>query len=87
MKWHYVKDEGYPKCCSKVIVKCKDGEVLKTGYSPYDDDKDCDHKSFAVSFYDDEGFDTNMWGLKWVNVIAWCYIDDVYEELEFTDAC
>ena len=29
MKWHYVKDEGYPKWCSDIIVKCEDGEVLK----------------------------------------------------------
>ena len=43
-------------------------------------------KSFAVSFYDDEGFDANMGSLKWINVVAWCYIDDVYKELEKQDA-
>ena len=82
MKWHYVKDEGYPKWYSDIIVKCEDGEVLKTGYSSYDDDEDYHKKSFAVSFYDDEGFDANMGSLKWINVVAWCYIDDVYKELE-----
>ena len=39
--------------CAEVIVKCEDGEVLKTGYSSYDDDEDYHHKSFAVSFYED----------------------------------
>lgn len=39
-------------------------------------------KSFAVSFYDDEGFDANIGSLKWINVVAWFYIDDVYKELE-----
>lgn len=83
MKWHYVKDEGYPKYYSEVIVKCEDGEVLKTGYSHYDGDKDCHHKSFAVSFYnDDECFDAGMGSLTWSNVVAWCYIDDIYEELQ-----
>lgn len=50
MKWHYVKDEGYPKWCSDIIVKCEDGEVLKTGYSSYDDNEGYHKKSFAVSF-------------------------------------
>ena len=50
MKWHYVKDEGYPKRCSDIIVKCEDGEVLKTGYSSYDDNECYHKKSFAVSF-------------------------------------
>lgn len=80
MKWHYVKDEGYPKCFSEVIVKCEDGEVLKTGYSRYDDDKDIHHKSFAESFYYDDGcFDANIGPLAWNNVTAWRYIDDTCE--------
>ena len=33
-------------------------------------------------FYDDEGFVANMGSLKWINVVAWCYIDDVHKELE-----
>ena len=33
-------------------------------------------------FYDDEGFDAGMGSLKWINVVAWCYIEDVYEELQ-----
>lgn len=82
MKWHYLKNEGYPKWYADIIVKCEDDEVLKTGYSSYDDDKDYHHKSFEVSFYDDEGFDANMGSLKWINVVAWCYIKDVYEELQ-----
>lgn len=82
MKWHYLKNEGYPKWYAEIIVKCEDGDVLKTGYSSYDDDKDYHHKSFEVSFYDDEGFDADMGSLKWINVVAWCYIEDVYEELQ-----
>ena len=82
MKWHYVKDEGFPKWYAEIIVKCEDGEVLKTGYSSYDDDEYYHKKSSAVSFYDDEGFDANMGSLKWINVAAWCYIEDVYEELK-----
>ena len=82
MKWNYLKNGDYPKWYSEIIVKCADGEVLKTGYSSYDDDEDYHKKSFAVSFYDDEGFDANMGSLKWINVVAWCYIDDVYKELE-----
>ena len=50
MKWHYVKDEGYPKWCSDIIVKREDDEVLKTGCSSYDDNEGYHKKSFAVSF-------------------------------------
>lgn len=81
MKWHYLKNEGYPKWYADIIVKCEDGDVLKTGYSSYDDDKDYHHKSFAVSFYDD-GFNADQGSLTWINVVAWCYIKDVYEELQ-----
>ena len=79
MKWHYLKNEDYPKWYADIIVKCEDGDVLKT-YSSYDDDYH--DKSFAVSFYDDEGFDAYIGSLKWINVVAWCYIEDVYEELQ-----
>ena len=80
MKWHYLKNNDYPKCYSKVIVKCEDGEVLKTGYSHYDGDKNSNHKSFAESFYyDDDCFDANIGALTFNNVIAWRYIDDAYE--------
>ena len=34
------------------------------------------------SYYYDEGFDVDQGSLKWVNVVAWCYIEDVYEELQ-----
>ena len=82
MKWHYLKDEGYPKWYAAIIVKCEDGDVLKTGYSSYDDSEYYNHKSFAVSFYDDDGFDVSMGSLTWINVVAWCYIEDDYEELQ-----
>lgn len=71
MKWNYLKNNDYQKWYAEIIVKCEDGEVLKTGYSSYDDD---------------EGFDANMGSLKWINVVAWCYIDDVYKELEKREA-
>ncbi len=82
MKWHYLKDEDYPNWGAEIIVKCEDGDVLKTGYSSYDNDKDYHHKSFAVSFYDDDGFDADQGSLTWINVVAWCYIKDVYKELQ-----
>ena len=53
---------------AEVIVKCEDGEVLKTGYSYYDDE-DYHHKSFAVSFYYYECFDDNIGLLKLNNVV------------------
>ena len=80
MNWHYLKDNDYPKWYADIIVKCADGDVLKTGYSFYDEDYH--QTSFAVSFYDDEGFDAYIGSLKWINVVAWCYIKDVYEELQ-----
>ena len=49
MKWHYVKDEGFPKWYAEIIVKCEDGEVLKTGYSSYDDEDY--HKKIICSVY------------------------------------
>ena len=82
MKWHYLKDEDYPKWYSDIIVKCEDGDGLKTGCSSYDDDILYNHKPFAASFYDDDGFNAEMGSLTWVNVVAWCYIEDVYEELQ-----
>lgn len=82
MKWHYVKDEGYPKWRSDIIVKREDDEVLKTGYSSYDDNEGYHKNPLQCLFYDDEGFDANMGSLKWINAVAWCYIDDVYKELE-----
>lgn len=82
MEWHYLKNEDYPNWYAKIIVKCEDGDVLKTGYSSYDDDEDYTHKPFAVSFYDDEGFDANTGSLTWINVVAWCYIEDVYKVLQ-----
>ena len=33
MKWNYLKNSDYTKWYSDIIVKCEDGEVLKTGYS------------------------------------------------------
>lgn len=85
MKWHYLKDDDYPNWYADIIVKCNKGEVLKTGCSSYDDDEDYTHKPFAVSFYDDDGFDATQGSLAWINVVAWCYIKDVYEELELQE--
>ena len=82
MNWRYLKDNEYPKWYADIIVKCADGDVLKTGCSSYDDDKYYNHKPFAVSFYDDDGFDADQGSLTWINVVAWCYITDVYEELQ-----
>ena len=31
MKWHYLKYNDYPHWYADIIVKCADGEVLKTG--------------------------------------------------------
>lgn len=86
MKWHYLKNEGYPTWYAQIIVKCAEGDVLKTGCSIFDESEDyC--QSFAVSYYDDEGFDANIGSLKWINVVAWCYIEEVYEELQKQGCC
>lgn len=82
MKWHYLKDNDYPNWYAGIIVKCADGEVLKTGAWSYDDDEYYNHKSFAVCYYDDEGFNTDMGSLCWINVVAWYYVKDVYDELQ-----
>ena len=67
-------------------MKCEDGDVLKTGCPSYDEDYDFHHNSFAVSYYDDEGFSANLGSLTWVNVVAWYYIEDVCEELQKQEA-
>ena len=83
MKWHYAKDECYPKWYPEVIVKCEDCEVLKTVCSSYYDNKYYHHKSFAMSFYYDDCFDAAIGLMKWNNVVAWCYL---YKEMEYDDA-
>ena len=30
MNWRYLKDDDYPKWYADIIVKCADGDVLKT---------------------------------------------------------
>ena len=82
MNWRYLKDNDYPNWYASIIVKCADGDVLKTGYSSYDDDEDYNHEPFAVSFYNDDGFDADQGSLTWINVVAWCYVKEVYDELQ-----
>lgn len=83
MKWYYLKDKDYPLWNYEIIVKCAEGDVLRTGISAYDDDDYFNKNPYAVSFYTKDGFlkiDTPS--LRWINVVAWYYVADVYEELQ-----
>ena len=83
MDWHYLKDGEYPNFYAEIIVKCADGDVLSTGIPAYDDDDDFYKKHNAVSYFAKDGFkkiDTPS--LRWINVVARCYVGDVYDELQ-----
>ena len=83
MKWYYLKDRDFPMWNMEILIKCAGGDFLKTGIQAYDDDDDYYKKPYAVSFYTRDGFlklDTPS--LRWINVVAWCYVGDVYDELQ-----
>lgn len=78
MKWHYIKDEGYPVLYKDILVKCADGDFLRTN-SWHDDFR---RNLYSYSYLDDDGFCANIGDLYWDNVVAWCYLDDMYESLQ-----
>lgn len=85
MKWYYLKNRVYPVWNKELIVKCADGDVLKTGIPAYDDDDYYPKAPYAVSYYDIDGFNKIGSGaLTWSNVVAWCYIEDIHNELQKT---
>lgn len=87
-RWHYVgePDNELPESGNDLIVRCANGEVLKTNYK-------CSYSSgekFAVAYYDDDEEANEFWIREadaiviFRNVVAWCYLKDVYEQLNNT---
>ena len=83
-RWHHVgePDNELPEPGNDLIVRCADGEFLKT------DDEYFFRKKFTIAHYDED--DNEFWitGAGAIaiyrNVAAWCYLKDVYEQLNNT---
>lgn len=81
-RWHHVKDGEYPKHREGLIVRCREDEDLILN------DNFCTLTKYNLAYFDyeDDEFYTieggNMFAFK--NVAAWCYLKDVYEQLNNT---
>lgn len=87
-RWHHVgePDNELPESGNDLIVRCANGEVLKTNYElSYSSGE-----KFAVAYYDDDYENNEFWTREgdaiviFRNVAAWCYLKDVYEQLNNT---
>lgn len=83
-RWHHVgePDNEWPKSGNDLIVRCSNDEFLET-------DNECfNREKFAVAHYDED--DNEFWTREadaiaiFRNVAAWCYLKDVYEQLNNT---
>lgn len=83
-RWHHVgePDNELPESGNDLIVRCANGEFLETDDGYYSREK------FSVAHYDEEAneFWTSYGGAIVIfrNVAAWCYLKDVYEQLNNT---
>ena len=83
-RWHHIggPDNELPESGNDLIVRCANGEFLKT------DDEYFLRMKFAVAHYDED--DNEFWIREadaisiFRNVAAWCYLKDVYERLNNT---
>lgn len=80
-RWHHVgaPDNEYPTLSLDLIVRCSDDCFLE-----HISDEAYPYEKYSVAYYQDGKFFHNDTGEILTNVAAWCYIKDVYDQLNNT---
>jgi hypothetical protein len=79
-RWHHVEGPDYelPTLSLDLIVRCTDG------YMEHATDEVYPYEKYCVAYYENGKFFHNDTSEILTNVAAWCYLKDVYEQLNNT---